>query len=178
MSAAGNVAGQQLNAANQYAGMGTGIETGIGNQKQNTQQYITNTGTGIESAADQNAVNRASNLYGIRQGNEQYAENTGFNQNLATQDRLSNSALQGANMRVNQQNAGLGYFAGQQGMANQNVNSGLNRSGQLYGTQSGAMNQVTGNKVQQDNSTRNATSNLVGSILGAGSNIASKFIKP
>ena len=165
IGAAGNLAQQRVGAANTLGSLGAGTEAGIGNQAQNTQQYITNTGTGIAQAQDTANVARQNNLYGIRQGNQQYQIGNTFNQNLATQDRLSNSALQGANMRINQQNAGLGWYTGQQGLANQNVQNTMNRQASLYGTQANAANAVTGQKVNQDNSTRSTS---FGTALGQG----------
>ena len=142
-AATNQLTGQRLNAAQYQGQLGTGVEAGIGKQAQGTQQYITNTGTGIAQAQDQANVARAQQLYGTRQGNTQYQQQNTYNQNTGVNDRLSSTAAQGANMRINQQNAGLGYMAGQQGMANQNVNNSQNRQAQLYGTQGQLTNQAT-----------------------------------
>ncbi len=142
-AATNNLTGQRLNAAQYQGQLGTGVEAGIGNRAQNTQQFITNTGTGIAQAQDQTAAQRAAQLYGTRQGNLQYQQQNTYNQNTGLTDRASANATKVGDMRINQQNAGLGYMAGQQGMANQNVNNSLNRGTQLYGTQGQLQNQAT-----------------------------------
>ncbi len=156
----------QLSAAQALAGMKTGQATTVGNQGLNAAQYTGaqgnadaanyanlynqalqyqgTQGTNVAEAQDAASSQRAAQLYGIRQGNTQYGQQQGFQQNYLTQAQLSQLYGQAANARIQGQNTALGWATGEQGTATQ---AGLGLNQQQLGagaTTLGNMNTSTG----------------------------------
>lgn len=158
--------GTQLSAAQQLAALRSGqAETmanqGIGaaqwtgnnanqnaqnyaNLYQNALQYTGTQGTQIQQAQDQAAQQRAAQLYGIRQGNTQYGQQQGFQQNYLTQGQLANLYQNAATARVGGDTNFLNWSTGQNQF---NTNAGLQLNQQQIGTANtafGNMNTATG----------------------------------
>jgi hypothetical protein len=160
LGSAGQTAGEYLGSlntgANQYMGnarlgadqylgsTGIGMEQGIGQQAQNTGQYLTNTGTGIAQNVNQLNTQYGNQQYQNRLQNTMYQQQNTFNQNTAIQDRQAAAYQAAANARMGGQNQFLNWSTGQVGQAvGQNQTAAQQRVG-LYGEQTGAINQATG----------------------------------
>lgn len=155
LSAAQNLANMRTGQATTMANQGIGAAQYTGSQgASNTAdyaalynqalQYQGTQGTNVAEAQNAASTGAASQLYNIRQGNTQYGQQQGFNQNYLTQQQLSSLYGNAANQRIAQQNAGLGWSTGEQNTA---TNAGLTLNGQqnqAAATTLGSQNQAAG----------------------------------
>jgi hypothetical protein len=182
-----NLTGQQLSANNALAGnqmqggqylgsTGVGMEQGIGQQAQNTGQYVTNTGTSIAGNVNQLQTQNANQQYQTRLQNAMYGQQNTFNQNTAVQDRQSAAYQSAANARQTGQNNFLNWATGQTGQAvGQQQTANQQRIG-AAGTALGAMNTATGQWGQYDVA-KSAQPNWFDKTIGAAAGAAAGFAK-
>lgn len=174
------VAGQQVNAANAVAGnqlqsnqytgnQGLSAESAIGGQGLAGQQFNQNLGTNIAMSQDQANTQRASQLYGVQQGNTQYAQQSNYNQNMGAASALSGNYQTVANQALNGQQQYRSYLTGQQSQALGAQQTAQQQQIANYGTMSNGLNSNAANmgNYQLGKSQQSFTTNL-GEAVGQG----------
>ncbi len=164
----------EQNTANTGVGAGAitaGAQTAAEGQRIGAEQYSQQLGTGIATTEDAAAAARASQLYGIRQGNTQYAQQSTYGQNLATQQQLANANTNVAGARIAGQNNYLNFLTGQTGqtLGAQQTSQGLQQ--QNASTMLGNANTAGGQKANlslglDSNSLGTSVDKGVGSFIG------------
>ena len=196
-NAATGVQQTQLNAAQYKTGQDIGSQEYLGNlnssnalnqgqltqQAQNqiaadelaSQQYLQNTGTSIREAQDQANAARAASLYGIRQGNQQYAQQSAYNQNMGVQNALTNNYANIAQQRMQGQGQVRNYLTGQQSQALGAQQTAQGQQLQNYNAMTGALNANSGqwgNYAIGRASLPSGWQNILGNVTGAVAGLA------
>jgi len=172
MQAEGDIANKRFDAEQWGANQGMGLEGDIANRSQGLNQYITDTGTRINQDKDTANSDRAAMNYGIRQGNNQYAQQTRFDQNTGINDRQSSAYQNAANARIGGQQEFRNWATGQ---TNDTADRGLNYANtrnQAASTTMGNVNNATGQWGDYDMQRRNsgfgaAFKKALGTTLGS-----------
>jgi hypothetical protein len=120
-------------------------ETGINVARDNRNtdldvgRYNSDTGYRIWSDTDQRASDRARDVAGNRQDVTRYGQATQFGQQQANNDRMSDRNTRIADASRADQQESRGWLTGQQTQASGNVNTANSQMLNLYGTQTGGM---------------------------------------
>lgn len=140
MGAAGNVAGQQMGAAQYQGGLSQAAQNQILANQMGAAQYTTGMGTSIRQAQDTANTQRAAQLYGIRQGNTQYGQQSTYQQGMGVNQALSAGYANAAQQRMQGQQQYRGFLTGQQGQALGAYQTGQGQRIQNYNALTGGMN--------------------------------------
>ena len=186
LAAAQYLAGQNVNAANQIAAnqlqaneytgaQGQAAEQAIGSQGLQGQEYQQNLGTNIATSQEQAAQQRAAQLYGIRQGNTQYQQQSGYQQGMGSAGALSQGYQTVANQGLSGQQQYRNWLTGQTGQALGASQTAQGQQIQNYGAMTGAMNQNAGQwgnyqlgKAQQPSTWQQVVGGIAGAAAGFG----------
>lgn len=176
------IANQNLGVEDTAQSRGLATETAIGNAAQDTARYIGETGYGITKATDDTASNRAGAVATNRQGATAQGQANKFNNNMAVAQTQSGNAATVANARRADEQEARGFLTGQQQLASNNTNAGINSRISNYGTMTGATGDASkanaGYQAEKDKSGwgsvfKGAVSNALSS---AGKAAAGKYI--
>ena len=140
MAAAGNVAGQQMGAAQYQGGLSQAAQNQILANQMGAAQYTTGMGTNIRQAQDVANAQRQQQLYGIRQGNTQYGQQSTYQQGMGVNQALSQGYANAAQQRMQGQQQYRGFLTGQQGQALGAYQTGQGQRIQNYNALTGGMN--------------------------------------
>lgn len=167
-----DISGRQMQAATTTGQMGQNAAEFSGQQQLSneqlqqerniaTQQQEQQVGMNALQYGEAQAAARAGTVATNRQGVNQSNQTNQFNRGFQVNDATANRAANVANQRVTGTNNVLGYYTGQQGQANSNVNTANQQGIANYGAQSGAVSNATGQGIE------NKGVNQAGSFVGA-----------
>jgi hypothetical protein len=144
MSAANSLGQNQLQGAEYMGNSGLNAVQNWTGQQMDAQKYKQGLGTGIQQSAEQTAAGRATQGYGIRQGNTQYAQQAKYGQGMGIADRQSQNAQTVANARRAGQQENRQWLTGQTGQALGATQTNNQQRIGNYGVMAGAMNNNAG----------------------------------
>jgi hypothetical protein len=110
-------------------------ERGIANTRLGTEQRTTDIGIGLDQGADDRRAERSAMLGTNRQNASVNLANNRFDRRAYADQATTNRTGAVAGARRQDQQEARGWVTGMQGQANNNAQAGLDRRGNLYGTQ-------------------------------------------
>lgn len=150
LNAARDISSRRMGAATTAGQNDVNTERAINAQETGNRQFNAQHGLQVSQAEDAARSGRAAGIAQNRQAAEQTNQNARYGRGMDRNAALSGRYGQVANMRLGQQQAGLGWAGQQQAQANQNAQNDYNRQLGIYGTQTGGTAAATGNQIRAE----------------------------
>lgn len=150
-----DLADRNTNAAERSGSARIDSEADLARRRLALQQHTTDTGTAIERDVEGTQQARDQWLAQNRQGNEQYVQGNRYNRGAAASSQLSDRYKYGAEQQRADAAEARNYYTGSQAQSNQNYQAAQGRQQALYGMQTGAGQQATGQQAQIANQEAN-----------------------